>query len=266
MTASSHVSGSDILSRMSLVKFTGYITPPVLLLRLKGKPATFPDPTLGTASMKFSIEGSIINAECEIETVNDETMTVLHWFVIARIGSAVDAIAFSRGIGVTVIMDHCEMPDGRKGPIGLRDDDLMNICSSITEGDIFEIGSQQGAVFKLIQDLVWSVFRPLDAPINCARAVEGFRTLMYPIPPDQEPERGRDQREWLFMQEHLNLSVDYLKFITDLSKGPRHGKVGTVRIGDIGETRLRGWTVAIRFIEFRKRGSVKLLDPEFQHR
>ena len=86
---------------------------------------------------------------------------------------------------------------------------------------------------------------------------------MYPIPPEQEKEKGREIREWAFMQENLNLSEGYLKFITNLSRGPRHGVVGPVRVDDIQQVRIHAWTVASRFIEFRKRGNVKLPVLEF---
>jgi hypothetical protein len=65
------------------------------------------------------------------------------------------------------------------------------------------------------------------------------------------------------MQDNLNLSPGYLKFITDLSKDRRHGAVIGVRISDIEETRIRAWNVATRFIEFRKHGNTKLPDYEF---
>ena len=231
-------------------------------LQIQGSPLTINDPTLGTATLWYRIDNVNITAECTIEVANDETMTVLHWYVIAMVGASVDAIAFTRGVGVTVIVDRCMMPDGREGPIGLRDDELMNSCS-VNYDDLLLCGAREGATFKLIQDLVWTIFRPLDAPINCARAVEGFRKLMYPIPEEEEKEKGRDAREWEFMQENLNLSLGYLKFVTDISKGPRHGKVGSVRLGDIGNARKHAWTVANRFIEFRKRGNLKLPESEF---
>jgi hypothetical protein len=247
---------------MPVVKFNGYITPPLLNIELKHGPVTVQDPTMGSASIGFSITGSDIAAECDILTVNDNTMTVLHWHVIAMCGVTVDAIAFSLGIGATVIIDKCELPDGRKGPIGLKDDALKAACS-VSYQDVFTIGSKEGAIFKLLQDLVVTASRPLDAPVNCARVVEGFRKLMYPIPADQEPDKGRDSREWTFMQENLNFQTSYLRFVTDLSKGPRHGHVGPMIVSDIGKTRLHAWNVTNRFLEFRKRGNMPLPKSDF---
>jgi hypothetical protein len=177
---------------------------------------------------------------------------ILHLHVLTMISGIVDAIAFSKGVGVTVVVDHCEKPDGTSGPIGLRDDDLKNACS-IGYNDLLALADTEPQILGHIHALVLSVLRPTDA-VNCARALEGFRRLL---------SQGPDKQQWAFMQENLNLSQSYLKFVSDLSRQPRHGSLGAQSFGNIGKTRIHAWNAANRFLEFRKRGNIKLAEVDF---
>jgi hypothetical protein len=247
---------------MPTVKFSGRITPPIMTFRITHGPVTLTNSIVGPMSISYRIDGTDIAVTCEIESANDENITVLSWHVRAMVCGVVDAIAFQRGIGATAVIDHCEKPDGTSGPLGMRDEHLENACT-VSYRDLIAVADKEGAVFKLINDLIEALIRPWDAPVNCARAVEGLRKLMYPIPADQEKERDRDKREWTFMRDNLNLTPDFLRFVTDLSALPRHGFVGPVLGRDIGNTRIHAWTVASRFIEFRKRGNLKLPESDF---
>lgn len=65
------------------------------------------------------------------------------------------------------------------------------------------------------------------------------------------------------MRSKLNLSLDYLKLMTDTSTAPRHGDSahisGTITV-EIAE---RTWTVFNRFLEYKKLGDQKLPEAEF---
>jgi len=61
------------------------------------------------------------------------------------------------------------------------------------------------------------------------------------------------------MRQYLNIDHAYLKFITDVSTAPRHGKrVGATSQKDFDETITRSWVVMNRFLEYKKRGDKQL--------
>ena len=65
------------------------------------------------------------------------------------------------------------------------------------------------------------------------------------------------------LQESLNLTKEYVQFISELSAGPRHGTIDPQDPIEVMEVRRRAWVIANRFLEFRKRGSVDLSEPSF---
>jgi hypothetical protein len=243
----------DIVSQMPTVKFAGSIVPPTLLVQANKGTDRWSIPLLGEVLVKCSIRGAVITVECEMEDTSDERITLLHWHALHLVSSIVDRIAFSKGVGVAAVLDHCEKADGSTGPIGLRDDNLTKACP-MEHSEIGAIAAKEPAIFQHIHDLVTAILRPWEAQITCARAVEGFKKLM---------SQGIENQQWKFMRENLNFDKAYLTFVTDLSREARHGHVGSQTLGDITENRMHAWTVAYRFLQFRKRGSVKLPEQEF---
>jgi hypothetical protein len=65
------------------------------------------------------------------------------------------------------------------------------------------------------------------------------------------------------MRDSLNIDQPYLEFITEHSKGPRHGDVKGSTFSATRETIKRSWIVMNRFLEFRKRGNRPLSLSEF---
>lgn len=67
------------------------------------------------------------------------------------------------------------------------------------------------------------------------------------------------------MRECLNLSVDYLKLITDVSTAPRHGDSRHISGTTTVEITSRTWTVMNRLLEYKKRDVQRLPVAEFPH-
>jgi len=65
------------------------------------------------------------------------------------------------------------------------------------------------------------------------------------------------------MRDNLNVSQQFLEFITDHSIGPRHGDVLDIPFSIINELIRRSWIVMNRFLEFKKRGDQKLPSSDF---
>jgi hypothetical protein len=239
---------------MVKITFTGAIVPGNFLINLSHGPIIWSIPDIGDVLTTVAVRGADIKVDCEISgTSDDHILTLLHWHVLHMVTGAVDVVAFSKGTGVSVVINHCKISDGRNGPIGLRDEDLVKACP-MDHSEINIVVASDPVILKHLHDLVESVFKPLEAQINCARAVEGFRRLL---------SQGTDAQQWDFMRNNLNFSKSYLTFVTDLSREPRHGYVGPQNIGNIGKTRIHAWTVAYRFMQFRVRGNIKLPESDF---
>jgi hypothetical protein len=106
-----------------------------------------------------------------------------------------------------------------------------------------------------LNDLVTANTLPHYSPVTCARTIEGLRHL---IAPGLQPKDG-----WSSLRQNLNIDENYLKFITDHSKGPRHGDPQHIPGAITTDIITRTWVIMNRFLEYRKRGNDALPISEF---
>ena len=117
---------------------------------------------------------------------------------------------------------------------------------------MYKIALSDPDVMLAVNDLIASIAVSHHGPINCGRVVEVIRDAI-------APRSAKEKQAWEIMRTSLNLSFDYVQFITHVSKGPRHGKrMGVTTQDQFNETINRAWTVMNRFFEYKKRGDVAL--------
>lgn len=158
-------------------------------------------------------------------------------------------------------------PDGKQTALTPRSEEVAGLCTafnldpSYTGPDNYEamirLVVQERALLLALNDLIVPISQFNLATINCARTIEGLRTAMSPAG------YGREE-QWEFMRQHLNLTRDYLKFVTSLSTDPRHGNRKAPEAGEQSEVIKRAWVVMNRFLEYRKRGNQQLPPADFQ--
>jgi hypothetical protein len=68
---------------------------------------------------------------------------------------------------------------------------------------------------------------------------------------------------WRHLRDALNISEPYLKLITDVSTGPRHGDPTHIPGDMTVEITRRAWTIMNRFFEYKKRNAGALPLIEF---
>lgn len=241
------------LYAMATVRFTGKTVPNVGITATGG-PFGFDNPVIPLQVMKYDIRDGNISVECDVPDTSDYALNIAFFYVLPVIRSIADAAAFSKAFGVTIIIDTCIKPDGTNLTIGYHDPTLDGICT-LQPIEMLQLNQRERPIFKYLHDLIETLVDPFSAPINCARAVEGFAQLLLP--------GGKPIPRWTRMQEALNVDESYLKSITEESKGPRHGTSTPPTFGTIFDLRKRAWIIANRFLEFRKRGNVDLTDPDF---
>ena len=260
-----------IFGDMALFKFYGRLLPPSPIIRLTMKDLPkvhWEDKQLGLVlDVTMSIVDSevIISCEANLYSTKDDFGEVYRRvFDMAR--AAVDCFCYIKGMGLGVVLERVIPPSGIEHNILVERPDLAKLVTTFNldrenKGNNFDtmfgIVLSDPSVFFAVNDLIASIAVSHHAPINCGRANETIREVMTPD--------GADKKQgWEAMRKNLNLDLAYLKFITDVSTAPRHGKrVGVTSQKDFNETINRSWTVMNRFLEYKKRGDKQLPLADF---
>jgi hypothetical protein len=181
-------------------------------------------------TIRFTVE-SVVCADCDVEEAEEYPVAM---------------IAFHHGFGMTLIIDRCVLPGKEALPLRHGDKDLAAHCL-VSLNEAFDIALKERKIFRHIGGLAESLTEPFDAPVKCARSIEGLAYLILDT---------RDKKKlWKAFLGNLNLSEDYISFIT--------GALAPPKAFDVFECQRRAWVIAGRFLEFRRRGSVTLPISEF---
>jgi hypothetical protein len=108
---------------------------------------------------------------------------------------------------------------------------------------------QEPTLFLAFNDLISAITLPHEAPVNCGRVMDRIKHLITPA--------SRNEKvAWQAMRTALGVDEAYLKYITDWSAAPRHGRPDHVPAAITQEVTIRAWTVMNRYIEYRRAGGV----------
>jgi len=176
--------------------------------------------------------------------------------------SVVNSYAFAKGIQLEAILETVVKPDGIKYNIQAHRPELEPLVTALHyhSGDrvditpLLHLSVPNPIIFAVFKDLVGALDSG-ETLVNCARAIDGIREYMF-------PGDNKDQG-WKVMRDNLNLSREFVKYISEGSKGPRHGNVLNMQFSIINEARKRSWIIANRFLEFKKRGDRQLPLTDF---
>jgi hypothetical protein len=209
-----------------------------------------------TAPLKFRVKigNSIVNVECELESFKPQYVTELHRRALDLASALVNLVAFANGWGLSVVLEAVIGPDGLPSEIVPIDPSLPPIVTAFTlhPSGQHELDSILNAVvtspdlFMALSELIQAITLPHVASVNCARAMERLKHLI--ASPD-----ASDSQAWREMRDALSLDEDYLKFITDVSKRPRHGRPGHTPGTLTTEATRRAWLVMNKYFEYIKR-------------
>jgi hypothetical protein len=171
--------------------------------------------------------------------------------------TAVELVAFTKGWGLSVELSKFVTPDGVEREIGvLMHENLSSLCTAydLTHdfNNVWAIVQGDKELFGILNDLISSITTPHVSVVNCARAIDGIRNLI-----------SSKKNDWAAMHRALRVDAPYLMFISEHSKGPRHGNRGYVDGPTIDTILERSWSVMNRFLEYRKRKCTDLPESEF---
>jgi hypothetical protein len=252
---------------MPSLHFLGHVLPPIFKLQIKGLPEIQYQEQSMTIKFKIAVTDSEVDVQVDIDPYDHGSqfsMIYTRAFDLTR--AAVDCWSFANGKGLTVFIDRFIDANGNESTIAPEAVNVgtfftaFNLHPNYTGPDNYEAMVKlfvvEPGAFMALNDLILAITMPHHAPVNCARAVEGLRTLMVP--------KGTDRKQaWPLMRNNLNVEADYVLFVTDLSKAPRHGDRTFIDGTKVNETVARSWIIMNRFLEFRKRGNLPLPLADF---
>jgi hypothetical protein len=251
---------------MPTYKFSGMVIPPSANFTLAGSiNADWNDPATSLA-MKgtLTINGGVVEVVCDSNLPStDQNDGRVHFHALNLAISVVSICAFGKGMGLSVVIETVIRPDGIKYNIQQRKAHLEPLVTALQSGPDGAVGIasvlpfvlNDPTIFIALTDLISSVNFTADAAVKCGRAIESIRHYMAP--------QNDRSAGWSAMRDNLNFSRTFLEFITENSKGPRHGDVTNTPVSVIDETIRRSWIVMNRFLEFKKRGDQQLPLVEF---
>lgn len=255
---------------MPKVRFAGRIFPQVVQLSVKDHPQINwkDDENDLDISFAISIQNGTVTVDCDVNKFDPAlhlTSLYMRAFDLAR--ATVDLTAFCTGYGFTVLFEKFTSPSGEITDLAPYDPRLAELCTafkmgvsplSVDENDfhkVLVIVSTDWRLFHALRDLIEAVTLPHESATNCARAIEKLRHVIAPNQP-----RGQ---AWRTLRNALNISESYLKMITDISTGPRHGDPAHIAGKITVEISSRAWIIMNRFFEYKKRNAGPLPLADF---
>lgn len=255
---------------MPILHFTGKILPydpSAFVLAIKDLPSVEWNDQFSGQTLKIAtkIDQSIIDIEFEVQHFNendDLSSLLMRAWDLAR--AAVDLYCFKVGWGLTVYIDKLIKPDGSvstirpEAPLVAGHATALDSTNpNVNNFDVcYRLMLVEPGLFMSMNDLIVSITLPHHASVNCARAIEGLRTLMVPGEPDRK-------KAWPIFQSNLNIERSYREPVTDTSTGPRHGDRTWIPGSVVNDIVERSWIIMNRFLEYRKGGNMPLPKSEF---
>jgi len=211
-------------------------------------------------SFYADFRGGSVSVNCETNRLeSNEDLIALHNRALDIAKTGLDLITFATGRPYIIIFDKYTDKDNETKAFSLSQDDIAAFCTAVKPGDVylqvFQLLISEPPIFYALRDLVEAISTMRRVPINCARVVDTLRHQMTP--------NGSPASSWAAMRSSLQISEPYLKFITDHSKGWRHGNYEIFPTGVMQDLTQRTWIIMDRYIEFRKRGKGQLPLSEF---
>lgn len=254
---------------MPILKFTGRVMPDVMHVTITDHPAIDWRDTGNDSNCSFniSISKGLIEIDCILDKYEEIHLSEVYRRVLDLARATVDLVCFSSGYGLTVIIDRYTNAAGITTPIAPHDPRLAELCkvftlepaTTIEKNDFHKVLTlvlTDWKVFRILRQLIEANTVPHESSVICARVAEGIRHYL-------AAPGSNTKQSWANMRAQLNLSIDYLKLLTDVSTAPRHGDQTHIPGATTVEITRRAWTIMNRFLEYKKRGDQRLPEAEF---
>lgn len=231
------------------------------------EPPTTLVPTGLDMAFQIRIEHSAVEVICDLNHFeNSNHLETARCRALDLTKALVNLYCFSEGVGLSVRIDKFFDPSNQEKTILMLHPTLRQYCtafdtrpnsSGLAEYDsVLILAVKEFEVCMAIDELISAISTNHRIPVACGSAIEGLRKVMA---------KGIEDRgeQWGIFQTNLNITKRYRQYITDQSADPRHGDRSHIEAHLLTETLNRSWVITNRFLEYLKRGSTPLTDPEF---
>ena len=163
------------------------------------------------AIVTIHIRDSRIDVVCELDQYEPKNFELLLVPVFQLARAWVDALAFSRGMGFTTVIESLVDPAGEKITIQCHDPSLEGLCQIQTGMVAHLLDLDVGTILHMLTS---TLEEPHLVAVNCARAIEA---IAHQISPDETDKK----RRWKKLQDTLHATREYTERISTLSVGWR---------------------------------------------
>jgi len=247
---------------MQSIHFLGRVLPPVAQVTVSSNPSIKWDESETGLVMEFTchIENSKIDIECRTEEYSPDHLGEFYRRALDICQAQVDLIAFKMGWGLTVVLEKFIDSNGIATEIFPKDDRLAALCTAFSLDQGFDELCvkviQSPPLFMALRDLIAAISLPHVSPVDCARAMDRLKHLV-------ATPGANDKQAWQQLRHALQIDEAYLKYITDYSSNPRHGRPGHTPGIVTTEVTRRAWVIMNRYFEYLKRDNAALDSSEF---
>ena len=254
---------------MPRIRFIGRIFPTGVNLSVADHPQLnwHDDENKLDITFAISIQNSVVKVDCDVSRFDSTLITAIYMRAFDLARATVDLAAFNSGYGFVVVFETFTSPTGETTSIGAYDASLAPLCTAYTMGikpttveendfqKVLVAVSTDWRIFRALRHLIEAITLPHESATHCARAIEALRHI---VAPNEPPKRA-----WPILRDTLNVSEGYLKVVTDVSTGPRHGDPTHIPGATTTEITQRAWKIMNRFFEYKKRNAGPLPLDEF---
>jgi hypothetical protein len=250
---------------MPVIRFTGTVLPKAArLTNIRGHQIRWNIDETTEVTFDIRVIDGLLTVECNCpRDIDNDVLVAIYIRALDLSKASVDMASFAMGKGFIVTLDRYISPRGTFSGMMPEDSSLVPLCTSYglspdrdTDfSKVFEIVVSQPAIFMALNDLVTAITIPHSGPVSCYRAIEGIRHL---IAPGLKP-----IKQWPLMNDALRLEQTYIAVIRENATQQRHGNRVHVPGTVLAEMVRRSWIIMDRFLEYKKRGSIPLPQPEF---
>lgn len=247
---------------MQSIHFLGRVLPPSARVTVSFTPSIKWEESDIDLVMEFTcrIENSNIDVECRVDEYRPDHFDEFYRRALDICRAQVDLVAFKMGWGLTVVLEKFINSNGIVSQIIQKDDRLAPLCTAFSLDHGFDELCvkviQSVPLFMALRDLISAITLPHVAPVDCARAMDRLKHLV-------TTPGTNDKQAWRQLRQALQIDEAYLKYITDYSANPRHGKPGHTPGSVTTEVTHRAWIIMNRYFEYLKHGNVVLDQSEF---
>lgn len=227
-------------------RFNGYVLPGPLNITFPTKFELDWDDADSGVSMRLKphIEDSSVFVSVECSTEPSGIVDLLYKHSLDACRALVGIVGFHHGIGLSVIFKEVVFSDDDIRQLVLEDTNLSRLCTSYSHQnypEIIKVVFDRVGLIQVFNDLMASLTIPHVSVVNCSRVIDALKK-------DHSPDAANEKMAWVRFQKSLNVSEDYLKYITSSSKDARHGSALYIS-GDIcSEVTRRTWIVFDRYL------------------